>query len=61
MRRLRLRLKVANYGRVSLKGKKLKWKLDMPRTDVVQVCVAGTLTHLNQPPLAQGEITIHTD
>lgn len=58
------KVQIANYGGESLKGKKVEWKLDYAKDERYPnvSSVAETLTHLNQPsPLAQGEITIHTD
>ena len=61
---MKAKIQIANYGGESLKGKKVEWKLDYAKDERYpnESCVAETLTHLNQPsPLAQGEITIHTD
>ena len=61
---MRAKIQIANYGGMSLKGKKLIWKLDYAKDERFPNAssVAETLTHLNQPsPLAQGEITINTD
>ena len=61
---MKAKIQIANYGGESLKGKKVEWKLDYAKDERYPnvSSVAETLTHLNQPsPLAQGEITIHTD
>lgn len=61
---MKAKIQIANYGGESLKGKKVEWKLDYAKDERYpnESSVAETLTHLNQPsPLAQGEITIHTD
>ena len=61
---MKAKIQIANYGGESLKGKKVEWKLDYDKDERYPnvSSVAETLTHLNQPsPLAQGEITIHTD
>ena len=61
---MKAKIQIANYGGESLKGKKVEWKLDYAKDERYPnvSSVAETLTHLNLPsPLAQGEITIHTD
>lgn len=61
---MKAKIQIANYGGESLKGKKVEWKLDYAKDERYpnESSVAETLTHLNQlSPLAQGEITIHTD
>lgn len=61
---MKAKIQIANYGGESLKGKKVEWKLDYAKDERFpnESSVAETLTHLNQlSPLAQGEITIHTD
>ena len=61
---MKAKIQIANYGGESLKGKKVEWKLDYAKDERYpnESSVAETLTHLNQPsPLAQSEITIHTD
>lgn len=61
---MKAKIQIANYGGESLKGKKVEWKLDYAKDERYPnvSSVAEALTHLNQPsPLAQGEITIHTD